>query len=330
MISCDTIDSLLDDHLVARLNASERQLAADHVGGCVRCSAAWAADEALRGETIADPAPELFNALLRRISAVPAQSETPRRSRWASLAAAAAAIAVVAVAARWVVIEPEGAAPPEVSSAPSSVAQLPFVAGRDYELLPAAAARPAIPATETVEVTEFFMFFCFPCYAFEPALDRWEAQAPSDVTLTRVPALFNATAELQARAYYTAEVLDKLGAMQDAFYDEIHERGNGLASRAALANFFQRFGVDAATFDATFDSREVDALVQRAVALNREYSISATPTVVVAGRYSTNPGLAVASFTDKSAWATAMLEVVDQLVAESLVCRDRCDQARQR
>ena len=94
--------------------------------------------------------------------------------------------------------------------------------------------------------------------------------------------------------------------MHAAFYEEIHARGNRLASRAALAEFFARFGVDAATFDATFDSSEVDARVQRAVALSREYGIRATPSLVVAGRYPTNPSLA----------GLDMLAVVDHLVAK--------------
>ena len=94
--------------------------------------------------------------------------------------------------------------------------------------------------------------------------------------------------------------------MHAAFYDEIHMRGNRLASRAALAEFFARFDVDAATFGATFDSSEVDARVQRAVALGHEYAIRATPSLVVAGRYWTNPSLA----------GPDMLAVVDHLVAE--------------
>ncbi|HEY3516441.1 MAG TPA: thiol:disulfide interchange protein DsbA/DsbL [Gammaproteobacteria bacterium] len=327
-MNCDTIDSLLDDHLVARLSASERQRAADHVGGCERCSAAWAADEALRGETIADPAPELFAALRRRVSAAPAQSETTRSRRWASLAAAAAAVAIVAVAARWAAIEPEGAAPPEVSPAPSTVAASPFVAGRDYEVLPGAAARLGAPARGgAVEVVEFFMFWCVPCYAFEPDLNRWEAETRSSVSLTRVPAMFNPEARLHARAYYTAEALGKLDAMRTEMYDEIHLRGHPLGSRGELADFFQRLGVDRATFDATFDSSEVDARVQRAVALNREYSISATPTMVIAGRYSTNPSLAFA-VAGSTGWAARMLAVVEQLVADERRCQTRCDGVR--
>jgi hypothetical protein len=45
-----------------------------------------------------------------------------------------------------------------------------------------------------------------------------------------------------------------------------------------LADFFGRFGVDRATFDMTFDSRGVEARMERAVALNRDYGIRATPS----------------------------------------------------
>ena len=335
-MNCETIDSILDDHLVARLTPAERQRAAEHVGGCARCSAAWAADDVLRGEAIADPRPELFTALQRRVAVAPVRREGLPRGRWLWAAGAAAAVAVVAIAARFGVVEPitgvfDGVRLRSIIESNRIERHIPlvlgrdYVAGRDYEVLPGATARPAVAASGQVEVTEFFMFLCFPCYAFEPDLDRWQAQAPSDVSLTRVPALFNAQAELQARAYYTAEVLGLRDAMHDEFYDEIHERGNALTSRAALADFFGRFGIDTATFDATFDSPEVEARMQRAAALNREYGITSTPTLVVAGRYATRPGLADPETSIEDVWRR-MLAVVDHLVAESRVCRDRCDE----
>ena len=333
-MNCETIDSILDDHLVARLTPAERQRAAEHVGGCARCSAAWAADDVLRAEAIADPPPELFAALERRVAAAPARREAAARRRWVWAAGAAAAVAVVAIAARFGVVEPitgvfEGVRARSIIDNSRIERRVPLVLGRDYEVLPGATARPAVAASGQIEVTEFFMFRCFPCHAFEPELDRWQAQAPSDVSLTRVPALFNAAAELQARAYYTAEVLGLRDAMHDEFYDEIHERGNALASRAALADFFERFGIDNATFDATFDSREVDARMQRAAALNREYGITSTPTLVVAGRYATRPGLARPGIPIEDVWRH-MLAVVDQLVDESRACRDRCDEVPER
>ena len=323
-MNCEKIESIIDDHLAARLTPVERQRVADHVSRCVRCSAAWSADDALRGDVIAEPAPDLFVGMLRHLAVAPARREAGRIA-WSWVAVAAAAVAVVVIAARLSLVEPTPSAPPAASSAAlSAVDASRFVAGRGYDVLPSATATATVDATGEIEVTEFFMFFCFPCYAFEPELDRWEARAPSDVSLARVPALFNAKAELQARAYYTAEVLGKLGAMQDAFYGEIHERGNDLASRAALEGFFEQFGVDAATFDATFDSSDVDARMQRAAALNREYAISATPTLVIAGRYLTNPTLArEAMTTPESVWPT-MLAVVDRFVAATRACRDRC------
>ena len=341
-MNCQTIDSILDDHLVARLSPAERQRAAEHVGGCARCSAAWAADDALRGEAIADPRPELFAALARRVAAAPVRRGVAARSRGWWAAGAAAAVAVVAIAAslgladsiagvlKLNVISQSSPRTVGVVSALRGDRESPFVAGRDYEVLPGATARPAVAASGQIEVTEFFMFRCFPCYAFQPDLDRWQALAPSDVSLIRVPALFNATAELQARAYYTAEVLGLGDAMHNAFYDEIHERGNALASRAALADFFERFGIDTATFDATFDSTEVDARMQRAAALNSAYGITATPTLIVAGRYATRPGLADPETPIDDVWRQ-MLAVVDQLVAESRACKHRCvEGARER
>ena len=345
-MNCETIDSIIDDHLIGRLTPAERQRAAEHASGCARCSAAWAVNDALRGEVVADPAPELFGALLRRVAGAPVQREAASRSRRLWPAAAAAAFAAVAIAALLPFVAPESmnvlsmrivrhvplsirfvrevSAPPAVSAdASASLAASPFVAGRDYLVLPGAPARAATAESGQIEVTEFFMFPCFPCYSFEPDLDRWEAQAPRDVSLTRVPAMFKPEAQLQARAYYAAEVLGKLDAMQDAFYGEIHERGNALASRAALADFFQRFGVDNSTFDATFDSSEVDARVWRAVALNREYGIVATPTLVVAGRYSTSPERQSDATERESPWPT-MLAIVDELVAQARKCQEVC------
>jgi protein dithiol oxidoreductase (disulfide-forming) len=333
-MNCATIDSILDERRVARLSPAERQEATQHVGGCARCTETWLADEALCSEAIADPPPELFATLSRRAAAAPVRPYA-RRTPWIALVGTAAAVALVAV---FVV---RGGALPASSlnaitikaarvigfDAPSNaVAALPtavvvdanaldvptaaiaaapaFVAGRDYEVLRSATALPA--TAEGIPVTEFFMYLCFPCYSFEPELVRWDAQTAGQVSLTRVPAVFNPAAELQARAFYTAEVLGKLDAMHAAFYDEIHTRGNPLGSRAALAEFFARFGVDAATFGATFDSREVDARVRRAVALSEEYGIRATPSLVVAGRYRTNPILA----------GLDMLAVVDHVVAK--------------
>jgi thiol:disulfide interchange protein DsbA len=307
-MNCDTIDSILDDHRSPRLSPAERQELAAHLAGCVRCVGASSAYDALAGEEIAEPTAELFVRVLGNVSAARVHAHASRRRGWRLGAAAAAAVALVAVVARYSPLNlgaARDARSPERTVAEQAAPR--FVAGRDYDEL--LAARLSTAGAAGVAVTEFFGFWCLPCYAFESELTRWSAEASGRAELTRVPVIFNRYPEaaLHARAFYTAEALGQLDAMHAAFYDEIHVRGNRLSSREALAEFFARFGVDGVTFDAAFDSPDVAARVQRAVALTREYRIEAVPALVVAGRYMTSQVMA----------GPELLAVVDQLVEEA-------------
>lgn len=316
-MNCDTVDSILDERRSARLHAAERQGVAAHLAGCARCADNWAAHEALAGEQIPEPPPELFARMLGRVDEC-ARPQATRRRGWRIGAAAAAAVALVAVVG-YSARDPGAGADDAAPAAPQSTtaAAAPrFVAGRHYEVL--ANAAPLAATADGVAVLEFFSYACFPCNAFEPELERYRAASLGRVALTRVPAVFNREAELLARAFYTAEALGKLDAMHAAFYDEIHVRDNRLASRAALAELFARFGVDAAAFDAAFDSSGVTARVQRAIAMAQEYDVRATPSLVVAGTYATNPTMA----------GPALLAVVDELVAAEAPCAVRCDSLR--
>jgi thiol:disulfide interchange protein DsbA len=295
-MNCATIDTILDEHRTATLSPTEQLPVAAHLAACSRCTDSWDANDALLRDDIGDPRPELW-ARVRQVAEVPPRPRMWRRAAGA-LAAAAVVGAAVLLAARPWATAPE--APPAMSAVPVAPA---FVAGRDYDVL----ARPAASVTAgKISVTEFFMYPCFHCFAFEDELTDWATRSSEHVALTRVPAIFNSQAELLARAFYSAEILGKGDAMHAAFYEEIHTRGNPLASRQALAGIFARFDVDAAAFAAAFDSPAVDARVREAAALGREYRISATPTLVVAGRYSTNPTVS----------GGRVLQVVDQLVAD--------------
>ena len=101
-----------------------------------------------------------------------------------------------------------------------------------------------------------------------------------------------------------------------SFYEEIHVRGNPLATEAAIKTFFGRFGVDGKTFDEAFDSPGVHAKLQHAVELNRQYGVSATPSIGVNGRYVTDPSMAASH---------DLLDVVDALVQAEVreSCRGR-------
>lgn len=310
MTNCDTIDSILDERRSALLPDTQRQGVAAHLTECRRCADSWAAHEALAGENMGEPPAELWERVMQggaeALEVREVRAAAGRRA-WLGALGLAAAAAVAFVAVRGLVTAPAD----ETSSVEGTpvAASEPFVEGRHYVAL----AVPAFDADtgDRIVVQEFFMYLCFPCYSFEDELASMEAEG--NITLELVPAMFHPEAQLHARAFYTAATLGKLDEMHAAFYNEIHERGDRLASRTALEEFFARFGVDAAQFDAAFDSSEVDARVRRAAALGAELDVTATPTLVVAGRYWTGPNLAGAD----------TLAVVEQLVATEAERRNR-------
>ena len=190
------------------------------------------------------------------------------------------------------------------SSAAAGVAK--FEAGTHYELL--TPAQPTVgDSVGKVEVAEVFMFGCPHCAAFEPHLQSWLKTAPAYVSFVRVPAVWNAIAELHARAYYTAEALGKTAEIDGPFFDEIHGKHNMLDSEDKLAAFFVQFGIDDKKFRNTFESFAVDAKVSRAQDLVKRYKVPGTPAVVVAGKYLTNGAMAGAYDT----W----FAIIDELVA---------------
>jgi protein dithiol oxidoreductase (disulfide-forming) len=200
--------------------------------------------------------------------------------------------------------QPKGAATPATSTASSGSA---FVAGSQYQVLDP--AQPTVGEQHgKVEVAEIFMFGCPHCAAFEPLLQNWLKNAPSYVSFVRVPAVWNALAELHARAYYTAEALGKTAEIDGPFFNEVHVKHNMLDSVDKLAAFFAQFGVDDKTFRSKFTSFEIDAKVSRATDLVKRYKVPGTPAIVIGGKYLTNGAMA----GTYEMW----FEIIDDLVAQ--------------
>ncbi|HVS24992.1 MAG TPA: thiol:disulfide interchange protein DsbA/DsbL [Gammaproteobacteria bacterium] len=311
-MNCADIGSVLDQHRTNSLTAAERSNADTHLAGCERCAEQWFAHHALASERASGPRHGLFTAIVggaRSANLEPA----PRRKTapWVSGVGIAAAIALAAVIG-WSLrqrgadaphaTDATGAVDPTAADTPARVER--FREGEHYVQL--ATTRPAPDGADGIVIEEFFMYGCYHCYVFERQLEQWRAALPQNATLVPVPATFNPTARLHAQAFYTAEALGKR-ELHAAFYEEIHRNGDPLDSETALESFFGRFGVGGATFRAAFESPEVEARVRRAEELNREYRISATPSLVVDRKFLTSPSLAGSS--------EKMLAVVDDLVA---------------
>lgn len=321
-MDCRSIDAILDAHRIEALSAAERSEVDSHLERCRRCADAWLGHEILAGETPAAPSPGLLDETLANALDAGVTVTAPRAGRrlaW-TLALAATVLVIVALVPRLLPdarpsVETDGGRVPaqqQPGGRPAASAQAVapltlvagFAAGRHYEALSAGA--PDASAPGRIEVAEFFMFGCRHCFDFEPALRAWVEASPDYVHFVRVPAMFNATARLHARAFYTAEALGRLDELIEPFYEEIHLRGNPLASVSAIRDFFGRFGVDGRRFDEVFDSPAVETRLVRAEELNRRYRISATPSIGVNGKYVTNGPMAGSN--------RRMLDVVDALV----------------
>jgi thiol:disulfide interchange protein DsbA len=174
-------------------------------------------------------------------------------------------------------------------------------------------SQPTMGGADKIEVAEFFWYGCPHCYSFEPTINAWAAEIPANARFVRIPVVWNTVHELHARVFYTMEVLARNGTLADAeafhntVFQEIQNRGNRLTNEDAVRRLFERFGVDAGSFDKTWKSFEVDQKLRVAKDLGRRYAIQGVPAIVVNGKYRT--GGAEAGSYD------AVPDVIDELIA---------------
>ncbi len=153
---------------------------------------------------------------------------------------------------------------------------------------------PAQPTStgDKVEVVEMFWYGCPHCNALEPYVERWLARKPAAAEFVRIPAVFNPSWEIAARAYYTAEVLGVLDKTHKAMFDAIHGQKRNLNTEAEIMAFFTEHGVNNADFTRVFHSFAVEAKVRRATDLSQRYGIRGVPALIVNGKYRTSGQLA--------------------------------------
>lgn len=313
-MKCSDVRSVLDEHRLSALSPAARLKFDAHLADCGSCFAEVSAQRLLTGEP-AEALPEgLLEAVVARASAAePSRRRSPEHFRWQSTgtlaALAALLLVVVVIATRGPSGLPDdldrGGATSDVSDSVPSLAQA-FVEGEHFLALPAAGRFSDFGDRITTWI--YFMWSCLHCYELESMLSEWVArQDPAAVDVVKVPVVWNDYAELHARAFYTASLLDISGPVSDAFFESIHQRSEYLDTRTAIRSLFLDLGVDAALFDRTFDSDRTDDLLNLARFSAAEAQIDATPTLIIGGVYKTSPAMAGSQ--------ERMLEVADWLMA---------------
>ena len=185
-------------------------------------------------------------------------------------------------------------------------------AGREYALID-----PPQPsgAPGKVEVIEFFSFACPHCNHFEPALEAWRRNLPANVVLRRVPVIFGHGEWLPlAKLEIALEALGESDRLAGKVFHALHEEHINLGNPSICADWVAHQGVDRQKFLEAFNSFAVETRTQQANMKAQAYGIDQVPSLVVDGRFRTNPALAGGS-------NESTLAVVDELI--QLVDRDR-------
>ena len=163
-------------------------------------------------------------------------------------------------------------------------------------------------ASDKVKVEEMFSYLCSHCNTFEPYVNSWAAKAPDHVDFRRIPVVFGrASWELYARGFITAEFMGLPEEAHMAMMDRLWKEKKMLRSLDQIADFYTQFGADKDKFLSTAQSFAVDGRLRKDQQLIRDYGITGTPSLVVAGKYRVSGNAALPSFE-------AMLECVDYLV----------------
>lgn len=181
-----------------------------------------------------------------------------------------------------------------------------YVEGKHYQLLD----NPQQTRSKgKVEVIEFFSYTCGHCYSFEPHVNKWKKTIGDDVDFWRSHVIWSKPMEELARAFYTAKSLNILNKTHEPMFKAIHVERKRLNDQDSIADIFVAAGVDKKAFDKAFKSFSATSGVRLANARGRNYKISSTPQLVVAGKYRVSLGDDVRS-------QKQMLEVVDYLIAK--------------
>jgi len=186
------------------------------------------------------------------------------------------------------VMSTAGAASLLMTGAPAQAQSAP-VEGRQYQRL-----AKSVPgsAPGKIEVIEFFWYGCPHCYAFEPAIEAWAKQLPTDVVYRKVHVAFRENVKVHQRLFYTLEAIGKEAKVRPAIFDAINRGRQSLTDPKAMAAFLTPLGVDPAKFTATYDSFAVQSRCQQAVKLQDSYNIDGVPTIAIGGRFLTSPAMA--------------------------------------
>ncbi|QWP78039.1 thiol:disulfide interchange protein DsbA/DsbL [Lysobacter sp. K5869] len=209
---------------------------------------------------------------------------------------------------------PAETAQPDPAIAPAATATPPAgpapVAGTDYNEIPG--GQPFEPVAGKIEIAEIFSYTCPHCAQFEPILLDWRKKQTADVKFTPIAGPFGGNPVPFEKAFYAAQTLGLVEKTHEAMFRAVHIDQSidfRTVNDEKLGEFYAKYGVKPADFIGTMNSFAITAKGKRAEQFMQRSGVSASPSIVVNGKYLVTT---VKGFED-------MLRVTDHLVARERV-----------
>ena len=173
--------------------------------------------------------------------------------------------------------------------------------GVNYDVI--SPAQPTNAPPGKVQVMEVFWLACPHCHALEPYLLAWRKSKPDYVQFVRVPVMWGPVQQAHARLFYTLEALNRDDLVETAF-NTIHNLETQTGSESIMVGasaadtmkmqeaFATQNGIGASAFESAYNSFDVNTQLQQAEQITQTYEVESVPTVIIDGRYRTDPAKA--------------------------------------
>ncbi|MQA40152.1 thiol:disulfide interchange protein DsbA/DsbL [Rugamonas aquatica] len=170
-----------------------------------------------------------------------------------------------------------------------------------------------------VEVIEFFMYHCPACYALEPAMLAWVKKQGDKIVFRRIHLPLTGDNDPEAHMFLTLEAMKLEDSLHAKLLTTWHVERRRLKSDADNLDWAVKNGVDKDKYLAAYNSFSVVTKLKSAGRVAGTYEVNSTPTLIVNGRYLTNPSMVDASNPGipRPQLDQATLQVLDALVAMS-------------
>ncbi|MDR2459362.1 MAG: thiol:disulfide interchange protein DsbA/DsbL [Deltaproteobacteria bacterium] len=156
---------------------------------------------------------------------------------------------------------------------------------------------PLLKDTNTpLELVYIFWYGCGTCRRMDPSIDQFAKNLDPDVTFVKIPAMHapNISWMTHARLFYALDYLGVEKELHQEVFVEVQDRGGmddeghrlaGLSNLDSMSSFAEKHGIKREDFLAAYNSPEVEARMQSALAFIDNLDIPSVPAMAVDGRW---------------------------------------------